>query len=68
MNLPNLGRIPPQIWREVEIDFRNCVRELPHMGKKEIGECVKGKLAGFIVIWLVNREMDRNKIAHGEPL
>ena len=36
--LPNSGKITPQIWREFEIDFRSCIRELSQIRKEEIGE------------------------------
>ena len=61
LSLPNSGKVTPQIWREFEIDFRNCVRELPQIGKDEIVECLKGKLAGFMVSWVVDKEMGLNK-------
>ena len=59
--LPNSGKITPQIWREFEIDFRNCVRELPQMGKEEIGDYLRGKLANFMVQWVTEREMELNR-------
>ena len=61
LTLPNSGKITPQIWREFEIDFRSCIRELPQMGKEEIGECLRGKLASFMVTWVVEKEMELSR-------
>ena len=35
--LPNSGKITPQIWREFEIDFRSCIRELTKWGRRKSG-------------------------------
>ena len=56
--LPNSGKITPTNWRAFEVEFRNCIRELPHMGREEIGECLRKKLANFMVTWVVERELE----------
>ena len=61
IQLSNSGKITPQQWREFEIDFKNCVREMPDMGKEDICESLRGKLLSFMATWVVDREIELNR-------
>ena len=44
LSLPKSGKITPQILRNFEIDFRECIRESPQLSKEELGESFRSKL------------------------
>ena len=62
LNLLTSGKITPEIWRDFEIDFKTCVREIPDMSKQEIADCLRTKLPEFMIKWVFEREkeIDRN--------
>ena len=63
INLPKSGKITPQILRTFEIDFRNCIRELPQLSREEIGEVLRGKLLDYMTQWVVEKEKELDRTA-----
>ena len=61
INLPKTGRVTPQILRLFEIDFRNCIRELPQLSRDEIGEVLRGKLLDYMIQWVVEKEKELDR-------
>ena len=55
------GKITPQILRNFEVEFRECICELPHLGKEEIGENLRSKLLDYMTQWIVEREKDLDR-------
>ena len=59
--LPKSGKITPQILRNFEIDFRECVRELPQLSRDELGESLRSKLLEYMSAWIIEREKEADR-------
>ena len=63
LNLPTSGKVTPEIWRDFEIDFKTCIREIPDMSKQEIADCLRTKLPEFMMRWIFEREKEIDRFS-----
>ena len=56
-----MWKITPRILRNFEIDFRECVRELPQLRRDELGESLRSKLLDYMSAWVIEREKESDR-------